>query len=88
MFFAVEIEFVVQFQTTDQREVVTLRIKEEVVEQVRSCFQRRRITGTQSAINLDHRFALAQGFVGNQACRGIAVPVVNGSKKSRGMQLD
>ena len=66
MFFAVEIEFVVQLQTTDQREVVTLRIKEEVVEQVRSRFQRRRITGTQSAINLDHRFALAQGFVGDQ----------------------
>ena len=62
----IEAELVVHLEPTDAGEVVALRVEEEVPEEVGRRVDRRRITGTQAAIDLDDRLLLRHRLVGEQ----------------------
>ncbi|MBF0189314.1 MAG: hypothetical protein HQL50_15425 [Magnetococcales bacterium] len=49
---AVDIQSLVHLQTTNRRQIVTIRFEEEVLEQVLCRFQRRRLTGTHHAVDV------------------------------------
>ena len=51
----VQPELGVQLQAADAREVVLLRVEEHVLEQRSAAVERRRIAGTQAAVDLDQR---------------------------------
>ena len=51
----VEAQLVVQLEPTDLREVVALRVEEQVVEEVRRRIEGRRIAGTQAPVDVDDR---------------------------------
>src|SRR5262249_15532251 len=52
----IEAELGVQLQPADAREVVLLRVEEHVLEERPRAVERRRIAGTQPAVDLDERF--------------------------------
>ena len=54
---SLEAEFDVEFQAAHAAEIVLARVEEHAVEQRRGGFERRRIAGTQLAIDFDERFA-------------------------------
>ena len=52
-----EAELDVEFQAADAAEIVFARIEEHAIEKRSGCFERRRIAGTQLAVDFDQRFA-------------------------------
>ena len=62
----VQLELVVQLQAADLRQVVALRVEEQVVEQVLRRLERRRIARAQAAVDLHDRLVRRLQLVGDQ----------------------
>ena len=71
----------VELQAADAREVVLARIEEHAFEQRRSGVQRRRVAGTQLAVDLDQRFlGLAHGVAAKRVGDDVAHVVALGEE--------
>ena len=82
-----EAELVVELQATDPRQVVALRVEEQVLEQVRRGLERRRIARAQAPVDLDDRLVLGRGLVGEQRVAERRAGE-HGSRKRSGNSVD
>ncbi len=75
LFGDVPVELVVQLQATDLREVVALRVEEEVVEEVPRGVQRGRIAGAKAPVDLEDRLVLGLDLVRQEGVAEVGADV-------------